>query len=343
MSVLPLRTLAPAKINLGLFVGPRRASDGRHELASVLQAISLADELTLEHAADGAAGADEVRCSGLALDAPETLGASALSAFRQATGWDAPALCLRIVKRIPVAAGLGGGSADAAAALRLARAASGLGSDELVRDLAVGLGADVPALLRPGRWLVTGAGELLHELPPPSHPFGVLVLAAGTGLSTAAVYEQADRSGPGRAPQELRRIAAEQRSALELGAAVPAPRDLLHNDLQSAALALCPEIEPALQQTLESGADAAFVSGSGPTVVGVFVRANGPGRAQRAVAGLGARQPAPLWAESVQAPFARVHAGDMSVRNNRRDEQDRHRTIWLPPAPACSGSRCFQG
>ena len=169
----------------------------------------------------------------------------------------------------------------------------------------------MPALLTPGRWLATGAGELLHELPPPSHPFGVLVLTAGTGLSTAAVYEQADRSGDGRAPQELRRIAAELRSALELGAAVPAARDLLHNDLQSAALALCPEIEPALQQTLASGADAALVSGSGPTVVGLFVRANGPGRAQRAVAGLDARQPAPLWAESVQAPFARVHASDM--------------------------------
>jgi 4-diphosphocytidyl-2-C-methyl-D-erythritol kinase len=311
MSALPLRALAPAKINLGLFVGPRRAPDGRHELASVLQAISLADELTLEHAGDGAAGADRVCCSGLPLDGPEALAASALSTFRQATGWDAPALRLRIVKRIPVAAGLGGGSADAAAVLRLARAASGLGSDELLRDLAAALGADVPALLTPGRWLATGAGELLHELPPPSHSFGVLVLAAGTGLSTAAVYEQADRSGGGRAPQELRRIAAELRAGLELGAAVPAARDLLHNDLQSAALALCPEIEPALQQTLESGADAAFVSGSGPTVVGVFVRANGPGRAQRAVAGLGTRRPAPLWAESVQASFARVHAGDM--------------------------------
>ncbi|HTZ65591.1 MAG TPA: hypothetical protein VMB51_15920 [Solirubrobacteraceae bacterium] len=310
MSPLPLRTLAPAKINLGLFVGPRRAPDGRHELATVVQAISLADELTLEYA-EVAAGADEVVCSGLALDGPETLAASALRAFRDAAGWDAPALRLRIVKRIPIAAGLGGGSADAAGALRLARAASGLGSDELLQDLAVGLGADVAALLTPGRWLATGAGELLHELPPPSHPFGVLVLAAGAGLSTATVYEQADRLADGRTQPQLRRIAGDLRTALELGAAMPAAHELLHNDLQSAALALSPEIEPALQQALASGADAAFVSGSGPTVVGLFVRANGPGRAQRAVAGLGARQPAPLWAESVQAPFARVHASDM--------------------------------
>jgi 4-diphosphocytidyl-2-C-methyl-D-erythritol kinase len=217
-------------------------------------------------------------------------------------------LRVRIVKRVPVAAGLGGGSADAAAALRLARAASGLGSDEQLQEIAATLGADVPASLAPGRWLVTGAGERLDQLPPPSHPFGVLLLAAATGLSTAAVYEQVDRLAPGRPSAELRRLAAELRVALELGAPAPTARELLHNDLQDAALALCPGIEPALREALEAGADVAFVSGSGPTVVGLFLRANGPGRATRAAAGLAGREPAPLCAIPVDASFARARA-----------------------------------
>jgi 4-diphosphocytidyl-2-C-methyl-D-erythritol kinase len=304
-----LRELAPAKVNLGLFVGPPRASDGRHELVTVMQSISLADECALE-AAPAGAERDEVLCPDVPGSPEDNLAAAALRVFRARTGWDAPPLRLRIAKRIPVAAGLAGGSADAAAALRLARAASGLGSDELLAEIAATLGADVPALLAPGRWLATGAGERLHALASPSHPFGVLVLGAPTGLSTAAVYEQADRLGVGRPPAELRRLAGELRSALELGAPAPGARELLHNDLQDAALALCPEIEPALREALEAGADAAFVSGSGPTVVGLFLRANGPGRAARAAAGLAAREPAPLCAAPVEAACTRAHAVD---------------------------------
>ena len=101
---------------------------------------------------------------------------------------------------MPVAAGLGGGSGDAAAALRLAAAASGLGDERLLLELAAELGADVPAQVRPGRWLASGAGERLQALPDPSAPFGVLVLPVAARLSTAAVYEQADRMGIARAP-----------------------------------------------------------------------------------------------------------------------------------------------
>jgi 4-diphosphocytidyl-2-C-methyl-D-erythritol kinase len=310
---LPLRASAPAKINLGLFLGPPRAQDHRHELASVVQAISLADELTLELGEEGQ-GADEVRCPGLALaDGEQNLAGSALRLFREATGWDARPLRLTIAKRVPVAAGLGGGSADAAAALRLASAASSLGSHALLLELASRLGADVPAQLAPGRWLAAGAGERLRELPPPSHPFGVLVLPAATGLSTAAVYAQADELGIPRSPAALRDIIEDLRGAFELGAAAPARRELLHNDLQAAAIALCPEIERPLEQALDAGADAAFVSGSGPTVVGLFLRANGPGRAERAVAGLAGREPAPLCATSLDA---RLTAIDSAVRNN---------------------------
>ena len=313
MTVLPLHASAPAKINLGLFVGPVREQDGRHELASVMQSISLADTLTLESvgSAPGGAGHDEVVCPGVPGDPGENLAAAALRLFREATGWEVPPLRLSIVKRIPVAAGLGGGSADAAAALRLASHASGLGSDELLLELAMRLGADVPAQIAPGRWLATGVGEQLRELPPPSHPFGVLVLPLAAELSTAAVYARADELGGGRTTRELAETARELEVAFELSAAVPGARELLHNDLQAAAISLCPQIEPALRQALDAGADLACVSGSGPTVVGLFLRANGPGRAQRAAAGLAserrsADEPAPICAVPVDVDFARA-------------------------------------
>jgi 4-diphosphocytidyl-2-C-methyl-D-erythritol kinase len=306
--------LAPAKINLGLFVGPVRNEDGRHELASVMQSVSLADTLALEPADSASGGAvhDEVVCPGVPGDPGENLAASALRLFREATGWgDSPALRLTIVKRIPVAAGLGGGSADAAAALRLARHASGLGSDGLLLELAARLGADVPAQIAPGRWLATGAGERLRELPAPSHPFGVLVLPVAAELSTAAVYARRDELGGERTTRELAERAHDLEVAFALSAAVPDARELVHNDLQAAAISLCPQIEPALNQALDAGADIAFVSGSGPTVVGLFLRANGPGRAERAAAGLvgereSAGEPAPVCAAPVDAAFARA-------------------------------------
>src|SRR5271167_4308485 len=111
------RALAPAKVNLGLFLGPIRAEDSRHELVTVMQSISLADELTLEPAAAGAVK-DELICPAVAGPPEENLAAAALRAFRSRTGWDGPPVRLAIVKRIPVAAGLAGGSADAAATLR---------------------------------------------------------------------------------------------------------------------------------------------------------------------------------------------------------------------------------
>jgi 4-diphosphocytidyl-2-C-methyl-D-erythritol kinase len=299
--------LAPAKINLGLFVGPVRPQDGRHELASAMQSISLADELTLEPAPAGVTG-DEIVCPGVPGAPTENLAAAALRLFREETGWDVGPLRLSIVKRIPVAGGLAGGSADAAAALRLARHASGLGTDELLAALGARLGADVPAQIAPGRWLASGAGERLRELPAPIHPFGVLVLPVAAGLSTAAVYERADEIGTRRTPGELAGIAGELERAFELGAAAPGAQELLHNDLQAAAISLCPQIEPALEQALDAGADAAFVSGSGPTVIGLFLRANGAGRAGRAVDGLSGRLPAPVCAVPVDARFGQAGA-----------------------------------
>jgi 4-diphosphocytidyl-2-C-methyl-D-erythritol kinase len=303
MSELPARALAPAKINLGLFLGPAR-EDGRHELVTVMQSISLADELTLEWAPADAPG-DEVLCPGV--DAERNLAAAALAAFRAATGWDALPLRLRIDKRIPVAAGLGGGSADAAAALRLARHASGLGDDRLLHELGAALGADVPAQIGPGRWLASGAGEVLEGLPDPNPEwFGLLILPSAAELSTAAVYGEADRLGVGRSAAELADRRRELRSALQLSAPVPAVSELLENDLQRAAISLCAEIATSLEEVHEAGAEMALVSGSGPTVVGLFPHANGLGRSQRAAAGLAGRVPAPICATPVDASYARA-------------------------------------
>jgi 4-diphosphocytidyl-2-C-methyl-D-erythritol kinase len=304
---LPARVLAPAKVNLGLFLGPAREQDGRHELVTVMQSISLADELTLERAPAGVEH-DEVLCPGVPGAPGENLAARALAAFRAATAWDAPPLRLNIVKRIPVAAGLGGGSADAAGTLRLARHASGLGGDdELLRELGAALGADVPAQIAPGRWLAGGAGELLEALPDPNPAsFGLLVLAAAGGLSTAAVYAEADRLDLARSAETLEERRRALRRALELSAAVPAASELLENDLAPAAISLCPEIAAALSQARDAGAEIALLSGSGPTVLGLFPHANGLGRAERAAAGLQDRAPVPICATPVDAAFARV-------------------------------------
>lgn len=336
MTVTAIRALAPAKINLGLFVGSVREMDCRHELVSVMQSISLADQLTLEPIQPGGLGEDEIVCPGVPGDPGENLAARALRSFREETGWDPGPLRLTIVKRIPVAAGLGGGSSDAAATLRLARHASGIDSarpgdevERLLLRLAARLGADVPAQIAPGRWLATGAGERLHPLPAPIRPFGVLLLPVAAELSTAAVYRQADRlagaSPPARARgeerghvrtrTELHEIDRRLRIAYALGPPAPDARELLHNDLQPAAISLCAQIEPALAQGLDAGADAAFVSGSGPTVVALFTRANGPQRARRAADGLSERTPAPICVEPVDAQFAQAH--DIDVRHNQ--------------------------
>jgi 4-diphosphocytidyl-2-C-methyl-D-erythritol kinase len=302
------RALAPAKINLGLFLGPIRASDARHELVSVMQSISLADELTLQ-SAPADADADEVLCPGVPGPAEQNLAALALRAFRKATGWDAPPLRLSVRKRIPVAAGLGGGSADAAAALRLARFASGLGDEQLLLQLGAQLGADVPAQITPGRWLASGAGERLRGLPDPRPGLGVLLLAGRDGLSTTAVYAEADRLGLGHSSAALKERQEALWSALQHGAPLPSATELLHNDLQRAAVSLCPEIADALREARGAGADIELVSGSGPTVIGLFAGAgrspdSGLALAELAAVALAQRTPAALSATPVGADFA---------------------------------------
>ena len=247
-----LRARAPGKVNLSLFVGAPR-EDGLHPLVSVVQPVTLADALTLEPGGE----VDEVRCSGV--DGPNLAG-RALALFREATGWDAPPQRLTIVKRVPVAAGMGGGSADAAAALRLAARAAGGAPAELLHELAATLGADVPALLAGGRVLMTGAGEHVRRLPDPD-PFGVVIVPSEAGLSTPDVYREFDRGGGERTEDELVARAA----AALAGEPPPAV-----NDLEPAARALAPAVERPLADLRAAGAAAVMVSGSGPTVFGLF-------------------------------------------------------------------------
>jgi 4-diphosphocytidyl-2-C-methyl-D-erythritol kinase len=243
-----VRELAPAKINLNLLLGPLRA-DGRHELVSVMQSITICDRLEMS---DGER--DEVICPGV--EGPN-LAAAAIAAFRSASGWDGPPQRIEIAKRIPVAAGMAGGSADAAAALRLLARRSAIGDDALLRELAAALGSDVAAQIHPGRSLVRGGGEQVRRLAAPT-PFGVLVLTSTAQLSTAAVYREADRLGL-------------PRSAAELAAVDPLATGAV-NDLEPAARSLEPSIDAALERARSEGAREVLVCGSGPTVIGLFER-----------------------------------------------------------------------
>ena len=245
---------APAKLNLCLYLGPRR-DDGLHELRSIFCPLTLADRIVVEEAAE-----DEVVCDGVS---GANLAGGALEALRQ-RGWRSPPLRVEIEKRIPVAAGLGGGSADAAAVLRLAAREVG-GLDEI----ASALGADVPSQVDPAFALVAGAGEVVERLPDPRH-FGVVLVPAAEGLATAEVYAEADRLELGRSAQELERIGTELRAAAAVGASPLDYAPLLANDLGKAVLSLRPELSGALGALREAGAAAAFVAGSGPTVAGLF-------------------------------------------------------------------------
>lgn len=250
------RERAFAKVNLVLHLGPRRL-DGLHELCSLFASIELADEVSVGPASGSE---DTVVCPGV--DGPN-LAAAALAAFRSATGAALPPLEVRIDKRIPVAAGLGGGSADAAAVLRAANRLAGepLGPSEL-RSLGHELGSDVPSQIDPRHALVTGAGELIEPVRLRGLP---LVLALPRrGLSTAEVYAEADRLGVGRQrldPAPVRRLAAASAEGLA---------QALENDLEPAALSLRPELESTLEAMRAAGARGAAVAGSGPTVFGVF-------------------------------------------------------------------------
>jgi 4-diphosphocytidyl-2-C-methyl-D-erythritol kinase len=247
---------APGKVNLCLYLGPTRP-DGLHELVTVIQPVSLADELHFEWDAPGLE-ADEVVCPGVE---GENLVARALRSYRERCGCDRPPLRVRIEKRIPVAAGLGGGSSDAAQTLmRIAPR----WPDPCARAVAASLGSDVPAFLEQRATLVTRAGEEVRPLSRRTG-WGFVIVPLPARLSAGDVYSEADRLGLPRAADDLAARRAEVEAALADG---PLPLELLHNDLEHAARALCPAIERTLRAVAEV-TEKAIVTGSGPTVIGI--------------------------------------------------------------------------
>jgi 4-diphosphocytidyl-2-C-methyl-D-erythritol kinase len=272
---------APAKLNLCLYLGPTRA-DGRHELRSIFCPLMLADRIEV-----GSDEEDVVVCPGVD---GTNLATTALRALRE-RGWAGPPLRIEIDKRIPVAAGLGGGSADAAAVLRLAQGqVSGL--DEIAAEI----GADVPSQLDPHFALVGGAGERVERLPEPGD-FALVLIPFSEGLGAGAVYAEADRLGLGRSAAELDELEGGLRAAAVAGASPLAYAELLVNDLQAAALSLRPEVGEALTALGEAGADAALVTGSGPTAVGLFADIVAADRA--------AGELPPRWASAIVSAPAR--------------------------------------
>lgn len=252
----PTREAAPAKVNLILQVGERRA-DGLHEICSLFGSIDLADELTIG-AAEG--GSHEIVSEGVA---GENIVGVALARFEAALGGPLEPLRVTIEKRIPVAAGLGGGSADAAAVLRVANRRAGEPFDrDRLRSIAAEVGADVPSQVHPAHALVTGVGEEVEEIGLPS--YGLVLLPHNGGLSTAAVYDEADRIAGCRS-----RLDPE---AVRASSALPPDEfaSRLENDLEPAAISLLPEIEAALCALQAVDPLAVRVTGSGPTCFGVF-------------------------------------------------------------------------
>jgi 4-diphosphocytidyl-2-C-methyl-D-erythritol kinase len=240
-----------AKLNLILHVGRRRV-DGLHPLGSVFASIDLHDDVRVEEA-EG----DEVDCAGV--DGANLAGA-AVAAFRRRVP-ELPPLRVRIDKRIPVAAGRGGGSADAAAVLRAANRIAGDPLDAAtLRQLGAELGSDVPSQVDPRHALVSGVGEVVEPVDLPE--LGALLVPQNPGLSTADVYAEFDRIGGGRREVDLAALRSLTREMVLL--------PVLGNDLQPAALALRPELSPVLASLRGAGALGALVTGSGPTCFALF-------------------------------------------------------------------------
>jgi 4-diphosphocytidyl-2-C-methyl-D-erythritol kinase len=284
-----LRERAPAKINLCLFLGPLR-EDGRHELVTLYESVSLADQLLISESGQ----TDEVVAPGV--EGPNLVGA-ALKGLRR-WGWQAPGLRIEIEKRIPVAAGMGGGSADAAALLRVAGRLAPVSVDA-VAALAVELGADVPGQLAPGVAVGTGAGDVVSRRGALAE-HAVLVVPSSERLSTAEVYAEADRLGLGRSVVELRERLGQLEQALALSGRLPG--ELLVNDLEAAARSLCPGIENALSAVRGAGAHDALVCGSGPTVIGIYWGEGAGGRAEAAADRLAGAFPGATAALPISSP-----------------------------------------
>jgi len=251
---------AYAKVNLGLKLLGRRP-DGYHEILTVMQTVDIWDRVILEEA-----GEVSLICPGREVPkGPENLAYRAAESFREAFGIS-KGVRIRLLKRIPVGAGLGGGSSDAAAVLRgLCRLWGILPDFRKLEKLAASLGSDVPFLLRPGTAVVRGRGEVLHYV---SWPFGIwyLLVYPGFGVSTRWAYRQVGKISLTSGREYFNLI-----NLLENG--IPPPENfwgILENDFESVVEEEYPQVRWTRRRLEEQGAFVALLSGSGSVVFGVF-------------------------------------------------------------------------
>jgi len=292
-SMRTLRVRIPAKINLHLGVGPRR-EDGYHDVVTVLQTVSIFDTLRLQVDGDGQAAHPSARrrmrvrltvdgdgsVGGVPADAsnlvivaavrlmeqlgmqPDAAGATGSSSAPDGERSDAtPTTRLHLTKRIPVAAGMAGGSADAAAALV---GLNDLWDADLSREsllaIAAGIGSDVPFCVLGGSALATGTGTAVVRVLARGSTHWVVGIDRAP-LSTAAVYAAFDRLEPPALSDPDALLQALRTGDLD------AIARSLHNDLEPAAIALRPELVARREAMLRAGALATLVSGSGPTML----------------------------------------------------------------------------
>jgi 4-diphosphocytidyl-2-C-methyl-D-erythritol kinase len=259
-----VKVRVPAKINLHLSVGPLRP-DGFHDLATVYHAIALYDEITARPADVLALTMEGEGTGQLALDGSNLI-IRAVLALGAASGRQ-PRARLHLRKQIPLAAGLAGGSADAAATLVACDALWGTGfTREDLAAVAAELGSDVPFLVLGGTALGTGHGEIVNPVLAPGNAWHWVVAVADSGLSTPEVYAELDRlrsigaAPPASGSTDELMAALRQRDPTVLA-------KWLSNDLEAAALSMRPGLRRTLDAGLAAGALAALVSGSGPTCV----------------------------------------------------------------------------
>jgi 4-diphosphocytidyl-2-C-methyl-D-erythritol kinase len=269
-------TNAYAKLNLGLKVLGRRP-DGYHDILSVFQTIDLCDRLTFEEMPDGET---EVVCPDPGLPAgPENLVYRAVEAFRGATGLGR-GIRVSLAKVIPVGAGLGGGSADAAAVLRTLNRTEGGGLPEgRLQELALGIGSDVPFFLRSGTAVVSGRGEVLRYVSWPSEVHYVLVHPPFQ-VSTGWAYGRVS----GRLNLALTSRSKYVKLINSMGDGPICARDLfacIENDFEPVVAEAWPLLGDLRRAVEKAGAEACCMTGSGSVLYGVFFDA---GTADRATA-----------------------------------------------------------
>ena len=261
-----LRLQAPAKLNLYLRVVAHRP-DGYHELETLFERIDLADELTFTPQALGIT----VTCDAPTLGCgPENLVTQAALRLQQACGVTQGA-AIHLRKRVPIAGGLGGGSSDAATALLgLNRLWTLKLSTPRLRELAAGLGSDVPFFLQPEAFAIgRGRGEQCEPLSGPLPILWHVLVVPPEGLSTKAVYEGFDRS------EKMGRSLTERGSSIRMclhalrNGSLGELAEGLQNDLEPEAIRRCPVIQEICTSLRRSGCVGVLTSGSGPSVFGL--------------------------------------------------------------------------